>query len=169
MSLYADLAGTLRSAFKIKKATLDASGLTAARTYALPDKPGSLALSEQSIRSIGAVWYNNGANLVAADADLVCVPIPISGQITKAKILGVDGPGSCVIDVWKAAFADYPPLITNSITASAKPSVVSGIKSEDATLSGWTTLVSAGDVLAFKLESVSTFSKVTITLDFSPT
>lgn len=41
----ADLAGTLLSAFKIGRASLDASGLSAARTHTLPDQSGTIALT----------------------------------------------------------------------------------------------------------------------------
>lgn len=42
-SLWTDLRGTVKNLFSIKLATLDASGLTAARTFTLPDGGGTLA------------------------------------------------------------------------------------------------------------------------------
>ena len=42
MGVFSDLVGTLLSTFKIGRATLDASGLTAQRTIALPDQSGAL-------------------------------------------------------------------------------------------------------------------------------
>ena len=42
--ILSDLAGTLRSAFRVARATFDAAGLTAARTVTLPDKSGTLAM-----------------------------------------------------------------------------------------------------------------------------
>ena len=44
MRLLSDLAGTLRSAFRVALATFDAAGLTTARTVTLPDKSGTLAM-----------------------------------------------------------------------------------------------------------------------------
>ena len=46
-SRWMDLVGTVKNSFKIglNKATVDASGLTAARTFTLPDSSGTLALS----------------------------------------------------------------------------------------------------------------------------
>ena len=44
MRLLSDLAGTLRTAFRVGRSALDASGLTAARTHALPNKSGTIAL-----------------------------------------------------------------------------------------------------------------------------
>jgi hypothetical protein len=47
MKFIADLLGTFSNTFKIgkSKATLDASGLTAARTLVLQDKAGTIALT----------------------------------------------------------------------------------------------------------------------------
>jgi hypothetical protein len=44
MRFFSDLAGTLRAAFRVGLGMLDASGLTAARTHALPNKSGTIAL-----------------------------------------------------------------------------------------------------------------------------
>jgi hypothetical protein len=44
--ILSDLAGTLRDALRVAKATLDASALTASRTYTLPDKSGTLATTD---------------------------------------------------------------------------------------------------------------------------
>lgn len=47
-----NLLGTLRDTLKIKRATLDASSLTAARTFALPDQAGTVALRAPSIQAV---------------------------------------------------------------------------------------------------------------------
>lgn len=47
MGYFADILGTLRSTFRVNKATLDASALTAARSFALPNVAGTLALTSQ--------------------------------------------------------------------------------------------------------------------------
>lgn len=44
MGRFVDLLGTVLSAFKIGRATLSASALTAQRSFALPDKDGTFAL-----------------------------------------------------------------------------------------------------------------------------
>jgi hypothetical protein len=43
---YSDLNGVTVAAFAIDDATLDASGLTAARTFILPDAGGMIALTD---------------------------------------------------------------------------------------------------------------------------
>ena len=81
----------------------------------------------------------------------------------------LDQSGSAVIDVWKDAYANYPPTVADTITASAKPTVSSATKSQDSTLTGWTTSIAAGDILKFNLDSVTTATKIVLTLKVTRT
>ena len=54
MKIISDLAGTLLTAFKIKLASISSAGLTANRTFNLPDKDGTIALTEDLVGSNGA-------------------------------------------------------------------------------------------------------------------
>lgn len=113
----------------------------------------------------GAAWVSPSGALVAGSTNIVFVNCPIAGTIKSAKLLTAGGPGSCVVDVWKAPFASFPPTVANTITAAALPTIAAGVSSSDSTLTGWTTSVNAGDVLAFKLNSSSTFTQVTVILE----
>lgn len=73
--------------------------------------------------------------------------------------------GSCVIDIKKSTYAGYPT--TTSICASAKPTLSSAQKAEDTTLTGWTTSITAGDVLEFTVDSASGLSWASVTLKYS--
>src|SRR5262245_18801188 len=66
-----------------------------------------------------------------------------------------DQSGSLVVDIWKDTYANYPPTGADSITASAKPTISTATKAQSGTLTGWTTSVSAGDVLRFNVDSVT--------------
>lgn len=83
--------------------------------------------------------------------------------ISRATLLA-DQTGSIVIDVWKDTYANYPPVDADSITASAPPTISSSNKSQDTTLTGWTTTVSAGDVIGFNVDSVTTLERVHLIL-----
>lgn len=72
--------------------------------------------------------------------------------------------GSIVVDIWKVAYASLPAVVGNSITASAKPKISSAIKYQNATLSGWTTSISAGDWLYFNVDSCTTMTNCAIDL-----
>lgn len=89
------------------------------------------------------------------------VRVPYSGTILKATVLSCDETattGSIVLDVWKDSYANFPPTNADSITASAKPTLSSANKSEDATLTGWTTSFAEGDIFDVEIESVSTLT-----------
>ena len=75
-----------------------------------------------------------------------------------------DVSGSAVVDIWKDTYANYPPLNADSITASAVPTISTAVKSQDATLTGWTTSIVAGDILAFNVDSVTTIKQLTVSL-----
>jgi hypothetical protein len=75
-----------------------------------------------------------------------------------------DVAGSIVVDIWKVAYASFPPTNGNSITASAPPTISAVQNSQDATLTGWTTAIAAGDILAFNVDSCATITRVTISL-----
>tara|TARA_R110000796_G_scaffold252537_2_gene387474 strand:+ start:24231 stop:28196 length:3966 start_codon:yes stop_codon:yes gene_type:complete len=75
-----------------------------------------------------------------------------------------DQSGSVVVDIWKDVYANLPCTDADSITASAPPTLSTAQKSQDATLTGWTTALSAGDYLYFNIDSVTTCTAVTVTL-----
>jgi hypothetical protein len=96
--------------------------------------------------------------------------MPFSGVITSARMYG-DVSGSAVVDVWKCTYAEFDggathPVDGDSITASAPPTISSSTKSQDTTLTGWTTEFSKGDILAINLDSISTITKLTLILNF---
>jgi hypothetical protein len=95
------------------------------------------------------------------------IRIPYACTITAVTLLSTDASataGSIVIDIWKDTYANYPPTVADTITASAKPTLSAANKSLDSTITGWTTSVSAGDVLGFKVDSASTVTRVTLLL-----
>ena len=90
--------------------------------------------------------------------------VPYDCTITAAQILA-DQSGSIVIDVLKDTYANFPPTDpADSICASALPTLSSSQKSEDTTLTGWTTSVTKGDVLGFVVDSATTVTRVSLSL-----
>ena len=92
------------------------------------------------------------------------IVIPFAMTITGWTILA-DVSGSIVVDVWKDTYSNFPPLVADTITGSEKPTLSSAQKNQDLTLTTWTTTVSAGDILVFNVDSCSTITKVTITIN----
>lgn len=89
--------------------------------------------------------------------------IPYAATINRATVL-CDQSGSIVVDVWKDTYANYPPTVADTITASAKPTVSAATKGQVTTLTGWTTAVSAGDIIGLNVDSASTVTRCTISL-----
>ena len=89
--------------------------------------------------------------------------IPFACTITGWTLLG-DQSGSIVIDVWKDTYANFPPTVADTIAGSEKPTLSSAQKNQDLTLTTWTTSVAAGDILAFNVDSVSTVTRVILSI-----
>jgi hypothetical protein len=89
--------------------------------------------------------------------------IPFACTINDVELTSIDGTtGSIVVDIWKDTYTNFPPIISDSICASNKPTISSGTKSQNATLSGWTTTINAGDYLLFNVDSATSVKMVLI-------
>ena len=96
------------------------------------------------------------------------VEIPFACTIDQVTLLA-DQSGSIVIDVWVDTYANYPPTNADSITASAPPTITTDTDSQDATLTGWTTSLSKGDVIGFNVDSATSITFVTLSLGVTKT
>lgn len=136
------------------------SGLSATDVQAAIDELAASGGGSGTI-TIGASFDGQGSALVVGSKCYVRVPVACT--ITEATALA-DQSGSVVVDVWKDTYANYPPTDADSITASAPITISSAIKSTDTTLTGWTKTVTAGDVLAFNIDSCSTITRLQVQL-----
>ncbi len=91
------------------------------------------------------------------------VEIPYAMTITGWQVLA-DQVGSIVVDVWKDIYANYPPTVADSIAGSEKPTLSSAQSNQNLSLSTWTTQASGGDILGFNVDSVSTVTRVTVSI-----
>ena len=80
-----------------------------------------------------------------------------------------DVSGSVVIDAWKTNYTNFPPVLANTITGSALPTITSSIKGQTSSLTGWTTTVTTGDIIRFNINSVTNITKVTLTIQGTQT
>ena len=117
--------------------------------------------SSGGVVGIGYVIDGGGATITTGiKGDL---SIPFACTIVSVSLLA-DQAGSIVIDIWKDSYANFPPVVGDSITAAAKPTITAAIKSEDTTLTGWTTAIAAGSILRFNVDSVTTIQRCTLAL-----
>lgn len=89
------------------------------------------------------------------------IRIPFDCTI-KSVTLIADQSGSIVIDVNKGTLAAFPTV--GSICAAALPTISSSEKSEDTSLTGWSTSLSEGDILQFEVDSVTTIERCSVLL-----
>ena len=89
--------------------------------------------------------------------------VPYNCDIQSVEIVA-DQSGSIVIDIWRDSYANFPPSVSDSIVASAKPTLSSAQKSQNTTLTGWTKSLTEGQYLAFNVDSASTVTRVVLTL-----
>lgn len=114
-------------------------------------------------KSAIAIVIDGGGSAIATGiyADL---PIPRDFYVTAAKMYA-DQSGSIVVDIWSDTDANYPATDADSITASAPPTISSATKSSDSTLTGWTKLIPAGNVLRFNVDSCTSITRATLILE----
>jgi hypothetical protein len=105
----------------------------------------------------------DGGGVAITTGVKVDVEMPFTGHI-RGNRLFADQSGSIVIDLWKDTYANFPPTVADTITASAKPTLSSAAKSQDTTLTGWTTAFTAGDIIRVNVDSATTVQRVTLSL-----
>lgn len=134
-------------------------------TWTIDNGVVSGAKATNGMRDVSVPFVIDGGGSVITTGLKVGVEIPFAGTIVAARVFALDGnTGSIVLDLWKDTYANFPPTVADTITASAKPTISSTTKAQDTTLTGWTTSVSAGDVIFVNVDSVSTFTRVLLSL-----
>lgn len=143
---------------------LESNGAAAApafRALVIGDLPAN-----GKIRGIEFIIDGGGSEI--ADGIAGDVEIPFACTINAVTMLA-DQSGSIVVDIWKDTYANYPPTDADSITAAAVPTISAAVKSQDTTLTGWTTAIAAGNTLRYNVDSCSTITRCTICLKVTET
>lgn len=118
----------------------------------------------------GGTWVRGGTlAVVASEAPLINLYFPEACTIAGVEITTVGGTGSCVVDIWNDTYANLPNTVADTITAAAKPTISSGVKYKDTTLTGWDKTVTADSVLSLKLDSTSSFTSISVFLTLALT
>ena len=91
------------------------------------------------------------------------IQVPYNATIVSVTLLG-DTTGTLVVDIWKDTFVYYPPTDADSITGGSEPFLSGTSAYTDSTLTGWTTTINSGDVLAFNVDAAATVTKATLIL-----
>jgi hypothetical protein len=88
--------------------------------------------------------------------------VPFNCTIDRWTLTAIQS-GSITVDIKKSTYSNFPT--TTSITGSATPALSSAQKNQSSTLTGWTTSLSAGDILQFEVVgSVTSITQVTLSI-----
>ena len=90
---------------------------------------------------------------------------PYDATITGWSIVAEGEGPTCTIDVWKVASGTALPTVVKTITASALPALSTGNVARSSTLTGWTTDIIAGDILAFNIDAAANALTIKINLE----
>lgn len=129
---------------------------------------GATGATGPSMVVAGLQFIIDGGGAVLTTGVKGYMQVDFAGTITQATLLA-DQSGSVVVNIWKCTYSQFDaggthPVVGDKITASAPPTISGATKSQDATLSGWTTSFAAGDIFAFSVDSVTTIQRVTVDL-----
>lgn len=117
--------------------------------------------SNQAIAGIVVGIDGQGSAIATGIVHGADITVPFACTINHVRLLA-DQSGSIVVNIWKDTYANYPPTVADKITSTTPPTISSATKSEDTTLTSWTTSVTAGDTLRFNVDSVTTITYVTL-------
>jgi hypothetical protein len=95
--------------------------------------------------------------------DVRDIQVPFACEVLGWTVLGTIS-GSIVVDVWRDTVANFPPTVGDSIAGSGKPTVSSATNATGDT-TGWSsTALVKNDILRFNVDSVTSFTQVTVSL-----
>lgn len=105
----------------------------------------------------------DGGGSVITTGEKGHLEIPFSCKILRVTSVA-DQSGSIVVDIWKDIYANLLPTNADSITSATPPTITTAIKAQDDTLSDWTVIIDKDDFLAYNVDSVTTITRVLVSL-----
>ena len=114
------------------------------------------------------IFVADGGGVAVTTGQKGHINVPFNCTINQVDLFA-DQTGSIVFDIWKDTYANFPPTVADTITAAAKPTISAAQKYEDSTLTGWTTSISSGDVIAYNVDSCTTITRCTVALKVTRT
>ncbi len=111
--------------------------------------------------AIGFIIDGGGAVITVGEKGHV--EIPYACTISRVTMLA-DQSGDIEVDIWKDTFGNFPPTSGDSITSSTVATISGDVAHQDTTLTSWTTSVTAGDILAYNVDTVKTIQRVMVSL-----
>lgn len=158
---------TASGSIVVSKATETANKVWAGPTTGSAAAPAFRSLVEADLpanaRTAGIAFVIDGVGSAIGTGVHGDMYVPFDFLIQSVTLLA-DQAGDIVVDLWAADFGSYPPTVANTITAGAVPTISSGTNYQDATLTGWTTVLSLGNTIRYNVNSCTTITRCTIIL-----
>lgn len=121
----------------------------------------------QVSNSYGVEYVVDGGGAQIGTGLVGFVQVPFASLISQVDLIA-DQTGSVVLDIWKCAYSVYnpptTPSVANTITGISIPTITSGVKYQDSSLSSWNVVINAGDILAFHVNSLTNITRLIICL-----
>jgi len=118
-------------------------------------------IARNEVRTISFIIDGGGAEIAVGEHGHIHIPFKCT--IVQAMLLA-DQSGDIKVDIWKDSYANFPPTNADTITGGEEPEITADDKAKDDALSAWTTLIEAGMVLAYNVDSVTTIERVLVCL-----
>lgn len=114
-------------------------------------------------RTVGIIFIIDGIGTAITTGEKGHLEIPFNCTIQQVT-MAADQTGSIVVDIWKDTYANFPPTVADSITNVTPPTITTALKSQDSTLTNWTTTITTGDILAYNVDSCTNITRLTVSL-----
>ena len=122
---------------------------------------GANALIAAMAMNFNITWTIDGGGSVPATGTYGFYEVPC-GCTVQRWTLTADQSGSAVLDVVKSTYAGFPP--TASIAGTDIPTISAAQKAQSSALTGWTKNWLSGDIAGFKLNSITSITRLQISL-----
>lgn len=116
------------------------------------------------IKTAGIIFIIDGVGTTITTGEKGHLEIPFNCTIQQATMVA-DQSGSIVVDIWKDTYDNFPPTNADTITSATPPTITTAQKSQDTTLTNWTTTIASGDILAYNVDSCTNITRVTVSLE----
>lgn len=103
--------------------------------------------------------FDGQGNVIAPGTLIYISQIPYNGNITAWTVIG-DVSGSCDIQIWKTTYASAPPTSGSQIMVGRNPKLVAQQKNTLSLLPSHTEPCSVGDVVGVYINTSSTVTKI---------
>lgn len=141
--------------------SISTAGLPTQAQPAFADISGTATAAQLPTITRAISFVIDGGGSVPATGAYGQLDIPFAGTIT-GWVLTADQSGSAVVDVLRSTYSGFPT--TASLASTDKPTLSSVQKNENLAVSVWTTSLSAGDQLQVNLNSVTSCTRLNLTV-----